>query len=375
MGLVKAQRQPCGIAPVVGVGVGVGGHRGVAQPLQVADNAVGVVQVQPVEGRDARHQDQRVGGQHLILGRVGAAAHMRADGVAVDCVGQVFGHRHNVGVGLQVGHKVKVVEALGQNQHNVGVVLGALGAGGGHIVIGLAGKVYGGRIVVVFRLNDGVGHQAGGLDRAGQIAVGVVGVLPCPAVGRLGFDAHRAEVAEEHDQKNTQRTARYAHDACGPACAFGRALCQQVLHKDDAEDRQIEQGDFYDILRDLEGVAAHDLGGGAQIQNVLGHQRRAVQVAGVVVDKRDDREHRAGQPRGEAPSAAQCKEDQRQAEGGQGVQRRVERPLQLQKAFGHAVGQFKLIAGDKAHRDSQQAGEYPLQDKFLPVCFFKMLHG
>ena len=148
-----------------------------------------------------------------------------------------------------------------------------------------------------------------------------------------------------------------------------------MLHKGNAEDRQIEQGDFYDILRDLEGVAAHDLGGGAQIQNVLRHQRRAVQVAGVVVDKRDDREHRAGQPRGEAPSAAQCKEDQCQAECGQGVQRRVERPLQLQKAFGHSIGQFKLIAGDKAHRDSQQAGEYPLQDKFLPVYFFKMLHG
>lgn len=124
----------------------------------------------------------------------------------------------------------------------------------------------------------------------------------------------------------------------GQPARLGAPLCQQVLHKDDAEDRQIEQGDFYDILRDLEGVAAHDLGGGAQIQNVLRHQCRAVQVAGVVVDKRDKREHRAGQPRGEAPSAAQCKEDQCQAEGGQGVQRRVERPLQFQKAGRDAVG-------------------------------------
>ena len=375
MGLVKAQRQPGGVAAVVGVRVGVGGHRGVAQTLEVADNAVGVVQVQPVERRDAGHQDQRVGGQHLVLGGVCAAAHMGADRVAVDRVGQVLGDRHDVGVGLQVGDKVKVVEALGQDQHNVGVVLSALGAGRGDVVVGLAGGVHRrGVVAVVLRLNDRVGHQAGGLNRPGQIAVGVVGVLPRPAVGRLGLDGHGAEVAEEHDQKHAQCAARRPHAAGLPAGALRRTLDQLRLHECNRQNRQVEQHDLHNVLRDFQGVAAHDLGGGAEVQNVLGHQRRAVQVAGVVVDECNDGEHRTRNARCAAPLAEQRKQNQRQAKGGQRVERRVERPLKLQKALGHAVGQLQLIAGDEPHRYSQQAGEHPLQEKFLPVKVFQMLH-
>src|SRR5699024_2233987 len=114
---------PGAVAPVVGLGVGVGGHRRVAQIFQVAHDAVGVVQVQPVEGGDAGHQHHRVGGEHLIFAGVGAAAHMGPDGVAVDAVVQVLGHRHDLPVGLQVGHQVKVVKTFGQDHHHVGVFL------------------------------------------------------------------------------------------------------------------------------------------------------------------------------------------------------------------------------------------------------------
>ena len=99
-----------------------------------------------------------------------------------------------------------------------------------------------------------------------------------------------------------------------------------------------------------------------------------MQVAGVVVDERNEGEHRARNARCAAPLAEQRKQNQRQAKGGQRVERRVERPLKLQKALGHAVGQFQLIAGDEPHRHRQQAGEHPLQEKFLPVKVFQMLH-
>ena len=183
--------------------------------------------------------------------------------MAVDRVGQVFRDRHNVGVGLQVGHKVKVVEALGKDQHDVGVVLGALGAGGGHVVTGfLCGGLHG-SVSVVFWFDDGVGHQARGLDGSGQVAVGVVGVLPRPAVGGLGLDGHRPEVAEEHDEEHAQRTARHAHAAHLPAGVLGGALDQLRLHKGDCQNRQVEQGDGHNVFRDFQRVAAHDLSGGA----------------------------------------------------------------------------------------------------------------
>ena len=248
MGLVKAQRQPGGVAPVVGVGVGVGGHGGVAQTLQVTDHAVGVVQVQPVERCDAGHQNQRVGGQHLILGRVGAAAHVGADGVAVDRVGQVFRDRHNVGVGLQIRHKVKVIEALGQNQHNIGVVLCGFSGGGAGVAVRLGESLDRSGVAVALRLNDGVGHQAGGLNRARQISVGVVGVLPRPAVGGFGLDGHRAEVAKEHHQKDAQCTARHPHAAGGPAGAFGCAFAEPALHKGDSQNRQEKQRNLDDVM-------------------------------------------------------------------------------------------------------------------------------
>ena len=83
---------------------------------------------------------------------------------------------------------------------------------------------------------------------------------------------------------------------------------------------------------------------------------------------------RARNARCAAPLAEQRKQNQRQTKGGQRVERRVERPLKLQKALGHAVGQLQLIAGDEPHRHRQQAGEHPLQEKFLPVKVFQMLH-
>ena len=186
--------------------------------------------------------------------------------MAVDRVGQVLRDRHDVGVGLQVGHEVEVVEALGQDEHNVGVVLGALGRGGGAGIVGghLGGGV-GRCIAVVLRLDDGVGHQARSLDGAREVAVGVVGVLPRPAVGRLGLDRHGAEVAEEHDEKDAQCAARHADAAGFPARALRRALGAPRLHKGNGEDGQVEQDDFNNILRDFQGVAAHDLRGSAEV--------------------------------------------------------------------------------------------------------------
>ena len=375
MRLVKAERQPGGITAVVGVGVRVGCQRTVAQVFQVADQAVGVVQVQPVERRDGRHQHQRIAGKHLVLAGVGAAAHVRADGVAVHGVLQVFGNGHDLGVGLGVGHKVKVVETLGQYQDDVRVVAaGRFGRCGGE-ALGHGGCGDSGVIAVVFRFNDRVGHQAGGLDRSGQIAVFIIGVLPRPAVGGFGLDRYRPEVAEEQDAEHADGTAQHPHAARAPAGTLGRALDQLRLHKSQRQHGQIPQHNGAHGGGDLQGVAAHDLGSRAQVQDVLGHQGRAVQVTRVVVDQRDHGKQRAGNAGSAAPFAQDGKQHQRQAKGGQGVQRGVQRPLQGQKIRRDTVGKLQLIPRNERRGNCHRKGQHPLQEKTLPVEIFQFLHG
>ena len=375
MGLIEAQCQPGRVAAVVGVCVGVGSQRAVAQVLQVADQAVGVVQVQPVEGGNGGHQHQRVAGQHLVLAGIGAAAYVGADGVAVHSVGQVLGNGHDLGVGLQIGHEVKVVEALGQHQNDVRVVgAGGFCRGGGK-VLGHGGRGDGGVIAVVLRLNDGVGHQAGGLDGTGQVAVLIIGILPGPTVGGFGLDRNRPKVAEKEYAEHTGGTTQYPHTAGAPAGALGAVLDQLPLHKSNCQHRQIPQNDGAHGGGNLQCVAAHDLGGGAQVQDVLGHQGRAVQIAGIVVDECDHGEQCTGDAGGAAPLAQDGKQHQCQAEGGQGVQRGVQRPLHGQKVRRNAVGQFQLIPRNKCGSDGQCKGQDPLQEEILPVEIFQFLHG
>ena len=370
MRLVKAQRPPRGIPPVVGVGVGMGGQRGVAQLLHVAHKAVGVVEVQPVEGGDAGHQHHGIGGEHLILAGVGAAAHMGADGVAQHGVAQTAGDGENVRVRLQVGHQREIVKALGQDHHDVGVLLFQ------HLIGGADDGTLGrGGIGVALRLDDGVHQQRRRLDGARQIAVFVVGVLPRPAVGFLGLDGAGAEIADVQNGKDARRAAQHPDAPLFPVCGPGRG--QPCLHPCQRQHRQIQQCNHHHRSGDVQRIAAHDLGGGAQIEHVLRHQRRAMQVAGIVVHQRQHGEHRAGDAGGAAPAAQQGEQRQREAEGGERVERRVQRPLSGEEIGGDAVRQFQLIPRHKGRRQRQQGGQhaappalfegFPVHKFFIPI--------
>ena len=93
---------------------------------------------------------------------------MRADGVAVNGVGQVFGHLHDLLVGLQVRYQVKVIKAFGQDQEHIGVVLLVCRFGAGLIVLRHCSGLGGGVLAVAVRLQDGVHHQAGGFKATRQ---------------------------------------------------------------------------------------------------------------------------------------------------------------------------------------------------------------
>lgn len=70
------------------------------------------------------------------------------------------------------------------------------------------------------------------------------------------------------------------------------------------------------------------------------------------------------------PLAQDGKQHQCQAEGGQGVQRGVQRPLHGQKVRRNAVGQFQLIPRNKCGSDGQCKGQDPCRKKFFQLKFF-----
>ena len=303
---------------------------------------------------------------------------MGPDGVAVDAVVQVLGHRHDLPVGLQVGHQVKVVKTFGQDHHHVGVFLLGYGGRGRGVAVGLGGGFGGGLVGVAFRLDDGVHHQPGGLDGAGQVAVGVVGVLPGPAVGGFGLEGEGGEIPHIQDRKDPRRAAGPPAQAPAPADArrLAAAAGQKMLDHRDDQHRQKQRPDGDDLPGDAQGVAAHHLGRRRDVQNVLGHQGGAVQVAGVVVHQRQQGEHQPGHPGGHAPPPDEGEEQKSQAEGGQRVERRVDRPLPGQKVRRHAVGQLQLVAGDEGGCHRQRKGQELAQPE-IPAAkgLDKLLHG
>ena len=157
---------------------------------------------------------------------------------------------------------------------------------------------------------------------------------------------------------------------------FSAAIGQKTLGYADGQHRQKQRHNGDDRLGDAQGVAAHDGGGGADVQDVLGHEGGAVKVTGVVVDDGQQGEHAAGNAGGQAPPPDKGEEDQGQAEGGEGVQRRIQRPLPGHVVGGDAVGQFQLVPGNESGNDSQQEGENGAQPEGLAAYgFTKILHG
>ena len=374
--LVKAEVEPGRVAPIVRVCVGVSGQRRVAKVLQIADNAVGVIEVEPVEGGDARHQHHRVGCQHLILARIGPAADMRADGVTIDAVRGVFDDAEHVLVGAGIGDKVKVIQAFGKDQHHIGVFLfrNRLHCRG---VVRRAGRRLRGRLIgIIIRFDNRVHQQTGRFDRAGQVPVCIVGCLPGPAIGLLGLDGKRREVADIEDGKNARRTAGPAAKPARPANLALFRAGKPALHRSNGRNRhQAERNGLY-CGSDAQRVAAHHGGGRRDVEHILRHERGAVQVAGIIVRNGQHREQNPRDAGGQPPPPAQRKEQQGYAKSREGVERRVQRPLPGQIIRRNAVRYFKLVPRDESRRDRKRERQELPQPK-IPAAqrFEQVLHG
>ena len=95
-----------------------------------------------------------------------------------------------------------------------------------------------------------------------------------------------------------------------------------------------------------------------------------MEVPGVVVDEGQHGEEHPGDAGGQPPAAQQGEEDQRQAEGGHGVEGRIDGPLSGQIVGGDAVRQFQLIPRDEGGGHCQQAGQHSPEEDFFPVYGF-----
>jgi len=263
---------------------------------------------------------------------------MRADGVAVNGVGQVFGHLHDLLVGLQVRYQVKVIKTFGQDQEHIGVVLLVCRFGAGLIVLRHCSGLGGGVLAVAVRLQDGVHHQAGGFNATRQVAVLIIGFLPGPAVSGGGLDGVGAEIPQIQHRKNAAGAGQRMGAALFPAALM--LAGQFDLHNGSHQHRDVQQRNGNNCLGNVQGITAHHLCRGAQVQDVLRHQGGTMQVPRVIVDQRQHGKNQAGNAGCNAPAAAQGKHHQRQAERRQRIERCVYRPLPCHVVSSCAVRNF-----------------------------------
>ena len=284
--LVKAQNRPYRTAPVVGPGAGVSGHGGVTQVLQIGDHTVGAVQVQPVEGGDPRHEKYRIAGEQLIFAGVGAAADVGHHRVPLQTVVQIPDGGKNLGVRLQVGDQVEVVEAFGQNQHNVRVFLFGDGGHGGGVVPGPGGGILGGGVGVVVRLDDGIDQQAHRFHGTAQIPVCIIGGLEGPSAGGGRLEGKGGKIPHIQDGKHPGSASPNPQGQAPKAERFPDP--QLVLHKDQAEHQKIQPDDQKNPLGQMQFILSRHRCGGFDVGHILGHERRTVEFPGIVVGNRQD---------------------------------------------------------------------------------------
>ena len=127
------------------------------------------------------------------------------------------------------------------------------------------------------------------------------------------------------------------------AALFPAALMlagQFDLHNGSHQHRDVQQCNGNNCLGNVQGITAHHLCRGAQVQDVLRHQGGTMQVPRVIVDQRQHGKNQAGNAGCNAPAAAQGKHHQRQAERRQRIERCVYRPLPRHVVGSYAVRNF-----------------------------------
>ena len=261
----KAQVRIHRFAIVVGVAGRMEADAGIAQLVQMLDQAVGAREIHLGEGGERRHQRGAVGGEHLVFGAAGAEVgiHRKAAHTVVQRVDE-GGDR---AVGLKIGELVPVEPAFVYNEDHIGRRAVRGGEGGFHflrhlfhLLLAVAGR----------RLDEQLFQTQ---HHRFQIALVVAVLLPAPLVQMELFGDQRAGAEQPQPQNGGRSAAQPCRQRRLPAPPrAGMAQCQEDLQ---LADEQHHDGQH--LIGELQRVVAQHIGRRADRHQIVGHQRKAAE--------------------------------------------------------------------------------------------------